>query len=73
MRRGLIPAHWWPLLKGPQRRWVSWDDMRQRRQASVRWASRIRRLFGIGPYVVYVMRYEPGDAPTERERREMLP
>lgn len=50
----------WALI-GPQRRWVPWDDMRRRTRALGRYASKIRRLFGVGPYVVYVMRYEPGE------------
>jgi hypothetical protein len=67
--KGLSPPHWWPLIKGPQFRWVAWDEMRRRRQAQLRWASKIRRLFSVGPYVVYVMRYEPGQAPEETKER----
>jgi hypothetical protein len=69
--RGLIPLHW--RVQGPQRRWVTWTGMRRRRQVGGRWTSKIRRLFGVGPYVVYVMRYEPGDAPPETPYRERLP
>jgi len=47
-------------LAGPQRKAVAWDDVRRLRNARARHADTIRRLFAVGPWTVYVMRYRPG-------------
>lgn len=53
---------------GPMRHPARWEDVRQYRNAGGRHPDTIRRLFAVGPWTVYVMRYRPGMVPEDRER-----
>jgi hypothetical protein len=55
-------------FQGPQRHWVPWTLMRECVNARGRHASEIRRVFALGPFTVYVMRYAPGNVPEKPER-----
>ncbi|MER7280540.1 hypothetical protein ABT369_39485 [Dactylosporangium sp. NPDC000244] len=59
----VMPAHW--SLRGPQRRARDARELFRWVNAAGRHMSTFRRLFSIGPFVVYVGRYRPGQVDEE--------